>query len=393
MNMDLLKKIITLFVVALPLIGVFAPRFFGFLPIIFSLIVCGEYFFHNKKLPNINKKLLSFVIIFLVFSGTSYFWAINPDFTLKRVLKLSILVIPSLFLLFTAHSTQIFKAETLRLLPYSVFSAAIILSIETYFDYPLYRLVRNIPFDVTVAPVVINWSLVILSFLVWPALYTLWSNKNKHLIAPLMISVSFAILTSTSQSAMVALVLGCISLLISIKQPKVLLYGIGGTTIFGIFASPWLAQALFQLRPEIFINWTGASAAQRMELWDFVARKALEKPWLGWGIEATRHIKDFDSAKIFYSTTNIIHPHNFALQLWIELGLIGAISGALFIFLCTKNLLQRPVKQLPFITACFTALIAVNLVGYGVWQGWFLGSQFITAFVFITLTKQDETTS
>ncbi len=118
----------------------------------------------------------------------------------------------------------------------------------------------------------------------------------------------------------------------------------------------------------------------------------MESPWYGFGIEATRHVNDFDSAQIFYSKTNIIHPHNFALQLWIELGILGAISAATFIYLCLKNLLTFNKEQLPFITACFTAMIAVNLVGYGVWQGWFIGLDFMVLEVFNALTRQHEKT-
>lgn len=375
---------------ASPLIGVVAPRAFGFIPAVLGIIACIEYFIYAKKLPKINKFLLLFIIGFLIFAGSSYFWAIRPSTVLDRIIKLSLLVIPSLFLLFTAHSATIIKKEYLKFLPYSLICASILLSIETYFNYPLYRLLHGITVENTVAPAVINRALIVICVLLWPTLYKLWTEKNIIITAILIITTSLAISLSVCQSAMIALIFGALTLLISTQRPKALLYIIGAGIIIGIFSSPWIAQYLFDLRPEILMNWTGANAAQRIELWDFVARKALESPWYGWGIESTRHIDNFDSAKIFYSTTRIIHPHNFALQLWIELGILGALSGAAFIMLCIKNILIINKKQLPFIIAGFTTILIINLVGYGIWQGWLVGIEFMTILIFIVMRKQYE---
>ena len=382
--------IITLCIVASPIIGVLAPRAFSFIPAALGLITCIEYLFNYKKFIKINWLLLGAFIAFLTLAITSSLWAINSDSVFDRVTKLAILIIPSLFLLFTARSVEIINFKYLCFLPHSLIIASILLLIDTYFNYPIYHLTHGLSASEIVAPASLNWSLVIISFLLWPTLYQLWIKKNKTHMAIVLIAVSSAIFSAMSQSAIIALILGGITLFSSIKKPKIVLYTISYTVIIGIFFSPWIAQLLFNHPPEIFLNWKSASAAQRIELWDFVARKALESPWYGFGIEATRHINDFDSAKLFYSTTNIIHPHNFALQLWIELGILGATSAATFIYLCLKNILTFNKKQLPFITACFTAMVAVNLVGYGVWQGWLIGLEFMVILIFIALTRQCE---
>jgi len=388
--MKISKALITFCIILLPIIGVTAPRAFGFIPAVLGLVAFSEYIFTQKKLPKIDWALSGFFLVFFMLAGLSYFWSVDPDFTIKRVVKLIILVIPSILLLSTARSTKLVSMRFLRILPYSLIAASVLILIETYCNYPLYRLLRELSAEDTVELSVTNWGLIIISLLTWPVLYKLWLERNKAIIIIMLITIALAIFSATSQSAMVAFALGLFSLIISIKQPKLLLYAVGGGTIVGILSSPWIAQGLFDLRPEIFVKWVHASAAQRMELWDFIARKALESPWYGWGIEATRNIDDFDSSKIFFVKTNILHPHNFALQLWIELGLLGAISGMAFIVLCVKRFLKIDTRQLPFVISCFIAALVVNLVGYGMWQGWLIGLQFIAAFLFITFLKQDE---
>ncbi len=388
--MHISRLIITFCIIALPIIGVIAPRAFSFIPPTLGLIAFIEYIFTYKKTPKIDWVLLSFISVFLMFAGISYFWAVNPDATIMRVIKLTAIIIPSLLLLFTARSVNIVNIQAFKYLPYTLIFASILLIIETYLKYPIYHFLRSLPAEEVVAPAKINWSLIIISLLIWPVLLNLWLEKNKLLIPAVLIAVFSAIFSATSQSAMVALIFGSLSLFLSFKKPKCLLYAICSATIIGIIISPWLAQWLYNLRPEILVDWRNASAGQRMELWDFVARRALEQPWYGWGIEATKYIKDFDSAQILYLRTRVFHPHNFALQLWIELGIIGALSGVIFIYLCLKHFLLFNEKYLKFIIACFTATLVVNLVGYGVWQSWLVGLQLTVALLFVVTVKMNE---
>ncbi len=122
-----------------------------------------------------------------------------------------------------------------------------------------------------------------------------------------------------------------------------------------------------------------------MEIWDFVARRALENPLYGFGVEATKAMKDFDTARIYHPTTQILHPHNFALQIWIEFGVIGALlASGFFTWLCvsiSKLNIAEARQCLPALMACIT-LAAVT---YGLWQGWWLGS-FILLAVFCVLS-------
>ncbi|MDG2523088.1 O-antigen ligase family protein [Caulobacter segnis] len=110
----------------------------------------------------------------------------------------------------------------------------------------------------------------------------------------------------------------------------------------------------------------GQSWDARLDIWAFSAAKVLEKPALGWGFDASR---TFDPAIP-------LHPHNAALQLWLELGAIGAALGAVF-FCCTAfSLANRAEENRVEAAAGFGALIAyltIGAISFGVWQEWWLG--------------------
>src|SRR5436190_23671517 len=92
-------------------------------------------------------------------------------------------------------------------------------------------------------------------------------------------------------------------------------------------------MAMFRILPPWIdhVPWLGygqAFANNRLEIWDFVSRYALRHPLHGFGIEATRAVEAFDSQQIYQKKATILHPHNFAIQMWIEFGLIGGLLAA-----------------------------------------------------------------
>ena len=66
------------------------------------------------------------------------------------------------------------------------------------------------------------------------------------------------------------------------------------------------------------------------------------------------------------------HPHNAAVQIWAELGVVGAVLPALM--LCLQTLARASPRLPRLVAAASLALVAgaaaVALVGHGAWQGW-----------------------
>jgi len=147
------------------------------------------------------------------------------------------------------------------------------------------------------------------------------------------------------------------------------------------------------------------SATHRLLIWDFVDNRIAERPLLGWGMEASRTIPGGtespspEAIRRFSLTSPAVldwlrtvqllplHPHNAALQLWLELGLPGALLGAALALLlglvCARS--ARPA-----IAAAILASGAVTaMLSFGAWQEWWVGAELMAAAAVAGLPREE----
>lgn len=107
------------------------------------------------------------------------------------------------------------------------------------------------------------------------------------------------------------------------------------------------------------------SWSARVHIWRFAAERINERPWLGWGMDASRVWPD-----------NIpLHPHNAALQVWLELGLVGAAIAALFwtwLWGRMGAIAERSRTSAAMGAAVAAAYLTIGGLSFGVWQEWWL---------------------
>jgi O-antigen ligase len=131
-------------------------------------------------------------------------------------------------------------------------------------------------------------------------------------------------------------------------------------------ATPWLFL-LLPREDEIVVlgHSLPPSWNARLEIWEFVSRKLIEHPILGWGLDASR---SFPGAVP-------LHPHDTPLQLWFELGVPGVLlGGGFWTWLCWQigGLVQRSRLAGALCAAVMTTYLAIGAVGFGLWQEWWL---------------------
>ncbi|MFC7473644.1 O-antigen ligase family protein [Dankookia sp. GCM10030260] len=133
------------------------------------------------------------------------------------------------------------------------------------------------------------------------------------------------------------------------------------------------------------------SAAHRLLIWDFVIDRIAERPIAGWGMEASReipghrdpptlealrrfHLTD-PGAALWLPTAKLLplHPHNGALQLWLELGLPGALLGAALALLLGAAAARSPRPAVA--TAVLAAASVTAMLSFGAWQEWWVGAE------------------
>ena len=138
-----------------------------------------------------------------------------------------------------------------------------------------------------------------------------------------------------------------------------------------------------QLSPELF-----NTAKARIIIWGYTAEQVLHKPLIGVGTNATGIIdqqrgtaKERPAGYASAEETRA-HPHNFYLQVWYELGAVGAVLFGLAGLAVLAAIRRLPGTLHPIALAQFTMTAAMIGSSYGLWQTWLQAS---IAFAIIAL--------
>ena len=74
------------------------------------------------------------------------------------------------------------------------------------------------------------------------------------------------------------------------------------------------------------------SSIHRTYIYDFVIQNISDKPILGWGIGVSRSLPGSQEQITELKRELLpLHPHNSILEIWVELGLVGALALAILI--------------------------------------------------------------
>ena len=206
----------------------------------------------------------------------------------------------------------------------------------------------------------------VLVMLFWPAAVGLWASGRRHFATAFIVGgiLALALLHVAAPVAALITSAAVFGLVLWLGRPA----AIGGLVIAVVqtLAVPWLMRGwaeggMFQaLRPHLPASW-----AARVDIWTFVSARMVEKPLFGWGLDASRTFKGHIP----------LHPHDAALQLWFELGAVGAVLGALiwsFIFWRFAEAARR--RRLYAAAGCATAWSAliIGAFSFSLWQEWWI---------------------
>ncbi len=105
------------------------------------------------------------------------------------------------------------------------------------------------------------------------------------------------------------------------------------------------------------------SYAERMGYWSHAIDWIAERPLRGWGLDASR----------MFGPGIMLHPHDGALQVWLELGAVGAVTVAVFWGVSLLRL-SRPDRDpaVAATAACAAVYLLFGAINFGMWQEWWL---------------------
>jgi O-antigen ligase len=129
------------------------------------------------------------------------------------------------------------------------------------------------------------------------------------------------------------------------------------------------------LRPLVQKSWD-----ERLDIWTFAAAKIVEKPWAGWGLDASRT----------FGSAISLHTHDAAIQVWLELGAVGAVLAAGFwigVWSLIETLARRDRTAAAAASATAVAYLTIGGLSFGVWQEWWLGLGVMAAVACVCLAR------
>ena len=206
--------------------------------------------------------------------------------------------------------------------------------------------------------------------------------------AALLLVGAGVLISLPGETARLATIAGLAAALLSLAAPRLVPRLIGAILGLAILVMPLLVGFI----PKMPTANLPLSAVHRLVIWDFTVARIAEKPLTGWGLEASRAMPGgraqpdtvtLDRLNItnpaqraFLANPHVevmpLHPHNGALQLWLELGGIGALLGAV-LMLALGFAASR--SAVPAVGAGMLASAAVTgMLSFGLWQAWWVAS-------------------
>jgi O-antigen ligase len=245
---------------------------------------------------------------------------------------------------------------------------------------------------VNVSDANINRATAVFSLFLWPALLTVQTALQGRfkILALSILAMSGAVLMifsrhQTSQLAILAsgIVFG-LACYAPIAARRLVAAGWVAVTALVVPLSLAAYSNQLQVSPELF-----NTAKARIIIWGYTAEQVLHRPLIGIGTNATgaldqqRDTADKEKPAGYASARETrAHPHNFYLQVWYELGAVGAVLFGLIGLAVLNTIKGLPAALHPMALAQFAMTAAMIGSSYGLWQTWLQAS---IAFAIIAL--------
>lgn len=233
--------------------------------------------------------------------------------------------------------------------------------------------------------VVFNQHAIALCLFIWPAL-TIWTQSSSAKsftilsLFAVFAAVAIAVFFSVNESAKLALFTGSIIFLIALYSTKLSAVLIG---------SVWIAVTLlvlpatdFAYRAELHKSgWIQPSGQERIKIWKATNDLYWRQPIFGAGVRAAqkRSMERRKTIDAYVASSKDLRPrhylahhaHNSFLQIWYELGLVGAILFSAAGLLILNALRGSNAQLQPHGHALAISVITVMGFSYGFWQTWY----------------------
>jgi len=319
----------------LPVIGLIAGP--SYAPLMFGLAGCSTLLIgaERRALPVFDHRLGLIIALFLAVCGLGLSSSILPKLSLARLEQMVGISIASLLLL----TLELSPGRTRRLisiLSWMVPAGVAILALDTITDFPLQHVIGGPAANIGTK---YNRGLISLVLLLWPMAAHLAAMGKRVKAGLLFVMVLAATLIGLSATGLAALLAGMAVWLAASYAPRMVRLGMGGGLTVLALALPLLMRVLARARPELS-DLVKMSGIHRLEIWDYMSARILERPLAGWGLGAAIGvpIRPEELATYLYADAGGIYPHNQWIELWLETGLPGVALALAMVWLALNRI-------------------------------------------------------
>ena len=368
---------VAMFVVVMtPLLAYLAPL--GFAPL---MALAGLLSLPGLRLTRAAAPPLLILVVLALWAAVSLAWspaAIDPS-TLKGYGDIETLTGLKLFLQLATYGAAVVALRGLSepgalraatVLAYGLVALAVVTTIDSLAGAAIYQQLHAVTGEgirPDVALVKVSLSSYTLALLFWPVSLILSRRSRLRTILVLAAGTIVTSVLGSSDACLVALAAG--------GGAWLLVRGLGrngAKVLVGLVAAPFvLAPLAVLIGVETgFVAWlhklVPASWDARLNIWTFAADHIQNHPFRGWGLDASRT----------FGAAIPLHTHNAQLQLWLELGAIGAaLAGVFFCWLAygVVRISERSRSEAAMAAGALVSYLVIGALSFGVWQEWWLG--------------------
>lgn len=226
-----------------------------------------------------------------------------------------------------------------------------------------------------------NRGAVTVSILLLPCLLALFYNQKRGLALIILSFALFVIFQMQSGTAQFVMLIGLLGFVAKLFGARWLLVFSAILFFLTVALSPYIFMHLSAFFPEkLLAILQNTHADERLKIWHGFANAIDVLSPLGHGLENSWIALQLPSANVLtendFKFIGFGHPHNFALQLWYELGFIGVGLFIGFGILLLKQLsnAETHVQKYHFSLIAFLTISAVMMVSHGAWQPWWIST-------------------
>lgn len=323
------------------------------------------------------------LLLFTSWAIATSFWSVQPG--QQQAMKLAILV--PLGLMFAVAAA----AEPTRRLTRAAGIAAfailfVLVLVEALWDLPINRAANP---DMPPSEVIrnVNRAAAVLLALTFPTAAAFIADDRPNLARAIFAAGALIAIPLDLWANLLAFGIGLVAFGIAFRAPRFAVMSVSTVLAAWLVAAPFATPLL--ISNQRIVDALPTSWAHRAAIWEYVCAKIMEAPLLGRGLDSARAVTDRITFEGVDMRAVPLHPHSGSLQIWYELGAVGAGLGALTLLVggwAVAHFFKNNRIGAAAAAGTLASLGIIANLSFGFWQEWWTATMFIAAALVGALT-------